>query len=87
MLFVSLADSDYNTTAVLLTFEPHNDRSVQCADITIIDDTETERDEMFLVILSTTRFYGRSMRVQLDPQYAFITIKNNDIMTLCKYSD
>ena len=71
------ADSDFNATAVLLTFEPETANQSLGIDIPVIDDEVYENDEVFLVLLSTP-----DQAVQLDPQYAFITISDNDSM--CK---
>jgi len=46
-----------------------------CVDVPIIDDNVYEGNEVFLIFLNTPDF-----GVQLDPQYAFITISDNDGM-------
>ena len=46
-----------------------------CVDVPIIDDNVYEANEVFLILLSTPDF-----GVKLDPQYAFITISDNDGM-------
>ena len=73
----SLAGSDYNTTAFEFVFEAQMADQLLCVDVPIIDDNVFEGNEVFLIFLSTpTPVFG----VQLDPQYAFITISDNDGM-------
>ena len=67
------ANRDYTNTTTQLIFRSTAGQQLQCADITIIDDTIFERTEMLLVVLSSL-----DRGVQLDPQYAFITILDND---------
>ena len=71
------ANRDYITTASQFIFRPTTGQQIQCADITIIDDSIFERKETLLVVLSSP-----TQGVQPDPQYAFITILDNDGM-LC----
>ena len=74
-LFLSLAGSDYNTTAVEFMFEARTPDQLLCVDIPIIDDDVYEQNEVMLIFLSTP-----DLAVQLDPQYAFIMILDNDGM-------
>ena len=74
-LLLSLARNDYNTTAVEFVFEAKAANQLHCVDIPIIDDNIYEQNEVMLVSLNTP-----DKAVQLDPQYAFITILDNDGM-------
>ena len=74
-LFLSLAGSDYITTAVEFIFEARTANQLLCVNIPIVDDDVYEQNEVMLIFLSTP-----DMAVQLDPQYAFITILDDDGM-------
>ena len=71
----SSAGSDYNTTAVEFVFEAQMADQLLCVNVPIIDDNVFEGNEVFLIFMNTPDIY-----VQLDPQYAFITISDNDGM-------
>lgn len=47
--------------------------SVECVNITIIDDQEIEDNETFLLILHTT-----DQAIAIDPEYAFVVIHDDD---------
>ena len=67
------ANRDYTTTIFEFSFDPTTAQQLQCTDIAIIDDTIFERTETLLVVLGSP-----DRGVQFDPQYAFITILDND---------
>ena len=69
------AGSDYVETTVLLTFAPLSSPQ-QCADVTILDNTIFEGEEMFSAQLLPTD----GTTIVLDPGTATVTITDEDSM-------
>ena len=62
----------------ILMFDARDIR--RCVDITIVSDTDDERDEMFGITLERTP--GLNDKITLDPVDGDITIVDNDGMIL-----
>ena len=70
------ANDDYGVLGDDLLFEQGSPR--QCRNISIVDDTALERDEVFSVILTTI-----DLSVVLSPNISTVLIMDNDGM--CVY--
>jgi len=70
---VSTAGTDYNSTRT--DFEFQGAPQQMCIEIDISDDDLLDPTESFLVILNTTL---TNRTVSLNPQYAFVTIADNE---------
>ena len=67
------AGIDFNSTTSSLLFTPTNSGDPQCTDISIVDDTILENDEVFSVELSTN-----DLDVDFETASAMVTISDND---------
>ena len=47
------ADSDYETTTLMITFEPSSDGQTECGSVEIIDDLLDEANELFSVRITS----------------------------------
>ncbi len=65
--------TDYSASVTDVRFTAS---SLECVNITIVDDNKVESNENFLLILHTT-----DQAVVIDPQYAFVTILDDDTKT------
>ena len=70
---VSTAGTDYNSSRTEFEFEGAPQQ--MCVEIDIFDDDLLDPRESFLVILNTTL---TNRTVSLNPQYAFVTIADNE---------
>ena len=72
------ADNDYGVLGDNLLFEQGSPR--QCRNISIMDDTSFERDEVFSVNLTTV-----DLSVVLSPNISTVLIMDNDGMCVHNY--
>ena len=70
---MSTAGMDYNANITEFLFEDAPQQ--ECIQINILNDEKMEQRESFLVLLNTTL---TSQTVSLNPQYAFVTIIDDD---------
>ena len=69
----ALADLDYTSLSVELSFNSANDQQQLCMSIDTIDDSDVEGNEMFFVDITTSE-----AQVSVSPSRATVTITDND---------
>ena len=73
--FFSTADSDYETTTLMLTFEPSGDGQTVCGNVPIIDDNlGLEPNELFSVRITS----ASGANVMIGDDESFVEIIDND---------
>ncbi len=75
--------SDYTPTVVLLQFDATNDDQRLCELFGIIDDLNSENDELFCVTLTSNEPAGS---VIVDLSNATVTIIDDDGKKYCEYA-
>ena len=77
MVFLHVGDDDYEVVNKYFTFGPGGD-SVQCLNISIIDDEQFENTETFTLLLSTSKDYNSLVLIDKP---ATVSILDNDEQT------
>lgn len=72
-LIVLIDGSDYGALSTSLTFEPTNSLGPLCVNISIVDDTAVEDDELFIVQLDTS-----DSAIIIAPNTSSVVILNDD---------
>ena len=78
MVFLHVGDDDYEVVNKYFTFGPGGD-SVQCLNISIIDDEQLENTEIFTLLLSTSEDYNSLVLIDKS---ATVSILDNDKQTI-----
>ena len=78
MVFLHVGDDDYEVVNKYFTFSPGGD-SVQCLNISIIDDEQFENTETLTLLLSTSEDYNSLVIIDKP---ATVSILDNDEQTI-----
>ena len=81
MIYVAAADTDYETTTLMVVFEPSADGQTVCGNVTIHDDLlGNEPNELFSVTITSVSIPG--VRIGQNDETC-VTIVDNDSKYCC----